>query len=265
MPSEEIVSHYRSQALQHGTKAISTMPDEVVKDKEEQAILAFLARFAHAQDYHRLLEVGCGNGRLLSIIRARFRSAFTLTGLDLTPEMMAIARELNPDANLAVGDVLETGFDNCTFDVLIAERVFINLLDEERQVLAYREMARVLRPGGVAVLIEGFKSGLENLNRARADFLLEPIPEPAMNNWYTDARWQRFLGEGFVEFAPDEKAGLAPVNFLSTHYFMTRFFHEVIRPARGKLRNTEFARFFVEALPPVGNYSPLQIHYLRRA
>ena len=68
----------------------------------------------------------------------------------------------------------------------------------------------------------------------------------------------------FEELPPDELEGLEPWNFLSSHYFMTRFFHDAIRPKDGAVRNTEFARFFAQALPPVGDYAPLRIKYLRR-
>lgn len=77
---------------------------------------------------------------------------------------------------------------DASFDVVVSERVIINLLDPAQQVAAFGEVARVLCPGGLFTAVEGFKSGLENLNRARADFLLAPIPEPAVNNWFTQER-----------------------------------------------------------------------------
>lgn len=261
-----ITDYYREQALAHGHAADSTMLDLVVRQKEVDALLGFL-RWASGRlgpPTHKLLEIGCGNGHMLERICAALPGRFEATGVDITPEQIDIARRRGLPCRVEVGDILRLGFDDATFDIAISERVIINLLDEEEQVAAYHELARVVRPGGLVILIEGFKSGLENLNRARAEFCLEPIPEPKVNNWYTPDRWARFLEEGFVELPPEQTAGLAPENFLSSHYFMTRFFHDVIRPAGGKLRNTEMAMFFAQALPAVGDYSPLRVKYLRR-
>jgi perosamine synthetase len=255
-----VLEHYRAQARAHGASSESTMPDEVVRGKELEAILTFLERAPAG----RLLEIGCGNGLLLEAIAGRFGGRFALWGIDLTPEMVAVAAGRSLECALQVGDVRRLPYKNGCFDVVVAERVIINVREPAGQAQAFEEIARVLRPGGVMVAIEGFQEGLENLNRARADFLLPPIPEPAVNNWFTEERWRQCLAAGFREFTPAEAAELAPENFLSSHYFMTRFFHDAIRPAAGKVRNTELARFFAAALPPVGDYAPLRVKYLRR-
>jgi len=261
LPSDvAVLAHYREQARAHGASSESTMPDEVVRQAEVAAILRFLER----QPGGRLLEIGCGNGCLLEAILRQFGPRFGLVGMDRTPEMLAIARGRELECDLQVGDLRDLPYRGASFEVVVSERVVINLRDPGEQVRAFGEIARVLKPGGVTVAIEGFKAGLENLNRARADFLLPPIAEPEVNNWFTGERWRQFLEAGFREFTEAECEGLEPENFLSSHYFMTRFFHDAIKPEGGKVRNTELAKFFAAALPPVGDYAPLRIKYLRR-
>ncbi|MBV9083411.1 MAG: class I SAM-dependent methyltransferase [Acidobacteriaceae bacterium] len=255
-----IVDYYRAQAVEHGSSPSSTMLDEIVRDKEIEAILLFLDRVSG----RNLLEIGCGNGFLLEEIANRFGTRFAQHGLDLTRDMLTVARHRPIDCNWYLADVQKLPFASNTFDVIVSERVVINILDPEGQMRAFDEIARVLKPQGVVVAIEGFKTGLQNLNRARAEFLLPAIPEPDVNNWFTEQRWQSFLSNRFREFDSKEAAGLAPENFLSSHYFMTRFVHDAIKPEGGKLRNTEFAKFFSAALPPAGDYSPLRIKYLRK-
>ncbi|MDH5189963.1 MAG: class I SAM-dependent methyltransferase [Gammaproteobacteria bacterium] len=259
-----IRKHYKKQAEEYGDTSSATMQDEIVREKEVDAIFKFLHSIPVSSKRIRLLEIGCGNGFLLSCISKEFNDRFELYGIDMTPELIEIAKQSNPDCQFTLGDILKTPYEGGFFDVLISERVIINVLDEEDQVSTYREMARVLRSGALAVLIEGYKSGLYNLNKAREEFLLEPIPEPSVNNWYTEERWELFLKTGFEELPEEKIKDLIPENFLSSHYFMTRFLHDVIRPENSKIRNTEFARFFAEALPPTGDYSPLRIKYLRR-
>lgn len=61
-----------------------------------------------------VLELGCGTGAIL----AGLGSGFSLTGLDLSPEMLAYARRRNPAANLLEADM--TSFDlGQRFDVVL--------------------------------------------------------------------------------------------------------------------------------------------------
>jgi ubiquinone/menaquinone biosynthesis C-methylase UbiE len=259
-----IREHYRHQAEQFGESSESTMPDVVVRRKEIEAITAFLRWVPSSGRRPRALEVGCGNGFLMQTILQEFSQKYEFHAIDMSPELVEIARKRRLNCTFEVGDIRKTRFDDASYDVVIIERVIINILNPDQQVQAYRELARILHPGGFLVAIEGFKAGLENLNRARLEFLLPPIPEPAVNNWYTEERWRQFLDQGFEELSPEETRTLLPWNFLSSHYFMTRFFHDLIKPEGGKIRNTEFALFFSEALAPVGDYSPLRVKYLRR-
>lgn len=261
-PQQTVLDHYAQQAAQFGLAAEATMPDLVVRQKEVEALLAFLDQVDSSKV--RLLEIGCGNGYLLEQIERRFAGRFECTGIDATAPFIAAARQRGLAAQFQVADLRALSMPDASFDLVLSERVIINLLDPAQQVAAFAEVARVLRPGGLFTAVEGFKAGLENLNRARADFLMPPIPEPAVNNWFTEERWQLCLAGRFRPLPPEATARLAPNNFLSSHYFMTRFFHDVIRPDGGKLRNTEMAFFFAAALPPVGDYSPLRINYLER-
>ncbi len=261
-PQQSVLEHYAQQASQFGLAAEATMPDLVVRRKEVEALLAFLDHVNPSMV--RLLEIGCGNGYLIEQIVRRFGTRFQCTGIDATPQFIESARQRGLTAQFQVADLRALPMPDASFDVVVSERVIINLLDPAQQVAAFGEVARVLCPGGLFTAVEGFKSGLENLNRARADFLLAPIPEPAVNNWFTQERWQLCLAGRFRPASSAATARLAPNNFLSSHYFMTRFFHDAIRPAGGRLRNTEMAFFFAAALPPVGDYSPLRINYLER-
>ena len=53
-------------------------------------------------------------------------------------------------------------------------------------------------------------------------------------------------------------------NFLSTHYFVTRVVHDLLRPEGGAVRNTHFAKFLSSVLPNYGDYAPVNLHLLQR-
>jgi ubiquinone/menaquinone biosynthesis C-methylase UbiE len=66
-------------------------------------------------------------------------------------------------------------YEAATFDVVTSHRCLMALLAWELQKQALKELHRVLKPGGVLVLMEGTFEGLERLNRMREAFKLEPI------------------------------------------------------------------------------------------
>ena len=95
---------------------------------------------------HAVLDVGCGTG-VVAITAAR-RGA-TVTGLDLTPELLARARENAKTAAATIewheGDAEQLPFANATFDVVVSQ---FGHMFAPRPDVAIGEMLRVLKPGG---------------------------------------------------------------------------------------------------------------------
>src|SRR5205085_5189528 len=71
-----------------------------------------------------------------------------VAGLDVTPELLAVARERLPGADLREGDMETLPFDDAAFDAVLGINAFQFAGDPRR---ALREAARVLRPGGRVV------------------------------------------------------------------------------------------------------------------
>jgi ubiquinone/menaquinone biosynthesis C-methylase UbiE len=99
------------------------------------------APYTHGRD---VLEVGCGTGLLLRRFAVTARTAI---GVDLSPAMVAIARERGLDAR--VGDALALPFADESFDLVVSFKVLPHVPSLLR---ALREVARVLRPGGTAII-----------------------------------------------------------------------------------------------------------------
>jgi SAM-dependent methyltransferase len=103
-----------------GYRRFSGFYDAVMDDPAPRAkqVIDWVSRYLpHASS---LLELGCGTGSIL----ARLTSIPSLTGLDLSPEMLAVAREKVPGARLIEDDMktfsMEERFDVviCVFDTL---------------------------------------------------------------------------------------------------------------------------------------------------
>lgn len=111
-------------------------------------------RFLHAQEYRALtrmlggalpadtLDLACGTGRLLGLAD---------TGLDLSPQMLAEARNKYPEKKLFTGDATRMPFSDGSFEAVYSLH-FIMHLDPEQTRLVLAEVWRVLRPGGRFIL-----------------------------------------------------------------------------------------------------------------
>jgi SAM-dependent methyltransferase len=93
----------------------------------------------------RLLDLGCGTGHQMAMLRKR---GFDVTGVDGSAEMLEHARANNPDAEIHQADVDNLPLPDASFDYALCIEV-LRYLDAPERCVA--ELARVLRPGGVAL------------------------------------------------------------------------------------------------------------------
>lgn len=93
----------------------------------------------------RALDFGCGAGRSTRFLG---KLGFEATGIDISAEMIAKARELDPegDYRLAVGDDM-AGLHDVSFDLALSVFTFDNVPMQEKPSL-FRALRRLLRPSG---------------------------------------------------------------------------------------------------------------------
>jgi SAM-dependent methyltransferase len=107
---------------------------------------ARLFKHARITAGQRVLDVACGTG-VVAVTAAR--SGARVTGLDLTPELLAVARDNGRIAGVEIdwheGDVEALPFDAATFDVVVSQ---FGHMFAPRPEVAMGEMLRVLKPGG---------------------------------------------------------------------------------------------------------------------
>jgi ubiquinone/menaquinone biosynthesis C-methylase UbiE len=93
-----------------------------------------------------LLDVGCGSGRALALAAAR---GAVVSGLDVSPGLLAVARERVPGADLREEDMEAASFDDDAFDAVIAINALQFAGDPEA---ALAELHRVCRADGCVVV-----------------------------------------------------------------------------------------------------------------
>jgi SAM-dependent methyltransferase len=107
---------------------------------------ARLVKRAGIRAGQRVLDVACGTG-VVSVTAARLGAQ--VTGLDLTPELLARARENSSIAGVKIdwleGDVEKLPFGDAAFDAVLSQYGHIFA---PRPEVAIGEMLRVLKPGG---------------------------------------------------------------------------------------------------------------------
>lgn len=112
-----------------------------------------LAAYARVQPGERVLDVGCGTGAFLQRLAARHPEQ-PLTGLDLSPGMLAVARRRlagYPHVELVEASAQALPFPDGRFDVVVSASVLHYWRDP---VGGLAEAARVLRPGGRIALLD---------------------------------------------------------------------------------------------------------------
>lgn len=92
----------------------------------------------------RILDVGCGAGALLSEL-AQYGE---VTGIDMSPKAVAFCRERGIQ-NVSVSSAEHIAYPDRVFDVVLVLDVLEHIKDDHAAV---REMCRVLKPGGVAIV-----------------------------------------------------------------------------------------------------------------
>jgi SAM-dependent methyltransferase len=100
----------------------------------------------------RALEVGCGTGSFARVLAAR---ADRVLGIDLSPEMIRIARERCagiPHLELRLGDVMEADLPPGGFDVIVSIATLHHLPLEP----VIRRLSAALAPGGTLVVLDLF-------------------------------------------------------------------------------------------------------------
>ena len=168
---------------------------------------------------NRLLDVACGTGLHLQYLRDHF----DIEGLDLTPELLAIARTRLPDVQLHEANMLD--FDlGCKFDVVTCLFSAIgHVLTLENLQRAVQCMSRHLVPGGLLLIEPWFTQTTWKANSVHAFLIDEPELKIASANTslvngrlsYTDIHYLIATPQGTEHLLERLEMGLFEVDEVS--------------------------------------------------
>ena len=140
----------------------------------------------------RVLEVAIGTGRNLP----HYPADATITGIELSPAMLAIARQrasdLGRDVDLQEGDAEHLPFGDASLDAVVCALSLCTIPDP---AAAISEMKRVLVPGGRLLLLDHIGSTWPPLYAAQ--WLLERITIRAAGEHFTRRQLPLVQADGF--------------------------------------------------------------------
>ena len=107
----------------------------------------FLADYAEAGD--KILDLGCGNGRLVEIFGSK---PIEYTGIDNSEKLIEIARQKYPGHDFRIFDGLKIPFPDNYFDAIFCIAVLHHIPDDQLRQEFLKEVKRVLKPSGKMIL-----------------------------------------------------------------------------------------------------------------
>jgi SAM-dependent methyltransferase len=130
-----------------------------------------------------VLDIACGTGVLSLVAADIVKPSGSVTGLDLNPGMLGVARRKAPHIDWREASAEAIPFDDAAFDAVVSQ---FGLMFFEDKARAIREMMRVLRPAGklaVAVWdslenVTGYAAAAGLLSRLFGDSAAESLRAP---------------------------------------------------------------------------------------
>lgn len=118
--------------------------------ERQRALIRLLSKHVDKPlNQFKVLEIGCGSGgNLLELIRMGF-SPENLSGNELLPERVALARNNLPSVcTIDSGDASQIDYQEASFDIVYQSTVFTSLLDDNFQKKLATAMWNWIKPGG---------------------------------------------------------------------------------------------------------------------
>lgn len=115
-----------------------------------------LNRFAEEIGNGRVADLGCGPGHVTKYLSERGVAAF---GIDISPEMIRVARTLCPELKFDTGDMTSLKLDDASLDGIVSFYSIVHL-GAEQLTRVFTEWRRVVKAGGL--ILVAFHIGTES-------------------------------------------------------------------------------------------------------
>ena len=157
----------------------------------------------------RILDLCCGTGDQLRYLK---KQGYTeLNGLDLSPDMLTVARNKSTGITFHEGDAAQTSFEDASFDSVLIS-LALHEKDQPLREAILKEIIRILKPGGSAIVADFY---FDNMTRFGGRLMISAIEAMAG-------------GEHFKNFKEYTRRGGMP-NVLPENLFEYKEVDRVVR------------------------------------
>lgn len=172
-----------------------------------------------------IADIGCGDGKATIEYAKKVKSC---TGIERSGFLLKKAKEAVSNIKLRniifkKGNILTLDLKE-QFDVIITQRLLINLLSWKEQQKSLLNIHNALKPGGRYIMIENTTDSANALNEMRADVGIPPIPQHWHNRFFDYEKLEKFL---------DGKFQIVKVWDLGLYYFLTRVYTQMFASFKG--------------------------------
>lgn len=127
----------------------------------ENNLRQMTVKLAQLKPGDKVLEIGCGTGTLTLAAKAQVGSSGEAAGLDIAPEMIAIAshkaKKKGADVSFQAGSIANIPFPDNRFDVVMCSFMIFHMPEYVRKK-GFKEIYRVLKSGGHYCILDGASS-----------------------------------------------------------------------------------------------------------
>lgn len=188
-----------------------------------QLEMDFVSRFLQPDD--KMADIGCGGGLATMAYAEKVREC---TGIERSDHLRQEARERLAGSDIKNlefidGDVLALEAE-AEYDVVVTQRMLINLPSWDYQAKAIDNIYRALKPGGKYVLLENTWDGQDSMNSFRSAAGLKEIPLHWHNEYIDFDQLSEFMAPRFDLLCREG---------FNLYYFLTRIYVQMFARFEG--------------------------------
>jgi len=156
----------------------------IIDKNLHQIEISTVCRHLLPTDY--LADIGCGNGEATVRYAAKVARCVGIERSDHLRRQADKAGKESGLSNLSIraGDILDTSSPAAEFDVIVTQRLLINLGSWDEQMQGLLNIHRMLKPGGRYIMIENTNDAFLALNDERVALGMAPIPQHWHNRFF---------------------------------------------------------------------------------
>jgi len=140
--------NYAQYLIKKGIENYNLIAEDFSRTRQ-YAWLGFQSLAKYLKPNDNVLDLGCGNGRLLQIFQ---EIDINYTGVDNSEKLIEIAKKTHSNTTFLVADALHLPFPSDFFDKVYSVAVLHHIPSEELRLKFLAEAKRVLQPQGLLIL-----------------------------------------------------------------------------------------------------------------